>query len=162
MGKQKTVKFLGMDGEGVTVSEAKRDAQAKIEAAMKGSYSPVVIKFRGMVGIAWREPLCWCYKVVHPDSEEGEQGPGCSVCKGKEAAVSEMRAHMAQLGWKHEEGLTVSPLLVDEDESVQREFLRLCRWQLAARHARDTLGMTDSGKIHTWASTHDREFGDIP
>lgn len=91
-----TIQYFGMDGSGRTVTEAKRDAGSKIEKALHGYYTPTMLRAADLIGIIWREPAGYSYKIIRPDSESGQMF-GSSGCDWDEKqAVSACARHMAQ------------------------------------------------------------------
>lgn len=61
MSQSVSITYFGMDGIGRTVTEAKRDAGAKIERALNGNYWPVMLSAGEHTYIAYRDPCGWNY-----------------------------------------------------------------------------------------------------
>lgn len=64
-----TLTYFGVEGSGRTVSEAKKDAGRKIEAALTGDYDPFLIGHCGYLGLVGRDPRggqlgTWGYRVI--------------------------------------------------------------------------------------------------
>ncbi len=70
-----TIEYFGMTGSGRTVTEAKRDAGAKIERALSGSWTPEIVEWRGCAILIHREPQGWCRTVIA--GPEGVRGGRC-------------------------------------------------------------------------------------
>lgn len=71
--KQKSmvsVSYLGVTGEGVNASAAKKDAEARIERSMAGPYEPYFLVHQSLVAFVSRQATGssrqWGYKVVNP------------------------------------------------------------------------------------------------
>lgn len=153
-----SINLHGMVGVGPTKAAAKEDAGRKIEAALSGFYTPTVVRWRGWVGILWRTPEGYCYRVSGPDTPDGILADGCTcMCAGDRAeALESVLWHIAQNEWDVESPHG-SPLL-DGHPEKQQEFVRWCAWQKAARHAQVVLGMTNHNELHRWASNHQGNF----
>jgi hypothetical protein len=81
-----------MDGDGPTVKEAKRDATRKIEKVLDGAYSPVLISGRTIIGIVFRTPHGWWYKIVE---RTANQFDSCEhLNDDKDEAERRCRHHM--------------------------------------------------------------------
>lgn len=89
--------YCGMAGSGATVKLAKQDAARKIEAVLSGYYTPYMMRAGDLLGVMWREPNGYSYKIIRPDTKAG-QVFGNSLCIGStEADTREaMASHMAQ------------------------------------------------------------------
>ena len=57
MTKQVTLTYYGVDGTGRTVTAAKNDAGRKIEAMLKGDYTPRLIQYRHITMVLFRDPF---------------------------------------------------------------------------------------------------------
>lgn len=57
MTKQITLSYYGVDGTGPTVTAAKNDAGRKIEAMLKGDYTPRLIQYRTFTMVLFRDPF---------------------------------------------------------------------------------------------------------
>ena len=60
------ITYYGMEGEGKNVTEAKRDAARKVEAALEGDYSPEIIgDLTRYAVLLWREPRYgWGFRTI--------------------------------------------------------------------------------------------------
>ncbi len=85
----------GMDGTGRTLTEARRDAGAKIEQALSGSYDPILLPLpNGTIMVGFRTPTeGWAYWFWR----EGRLAGGC-LCgiTTREELERVMRRHAAQ------------------------------------------------------------------
>lgn len=108
------IDYFGMSGEGKTVTDAKRDAGRKIEAALAGSYTPEILAWRGYAILIYREPAGWCNRLI-ADPERGiVEGRIWGTSYGsREEATAAAQAHLADLGWKEEDGEEPPPFLKD-------------------------------------------------
>jgi len=74
MAKTVTVTHLGMQGEGATAAKAKKDAEARVEAALTGEWDPYFIVHRGLVAVILRKPMPtphqWGFKVLNTTEKE--------------------------------------------------------------------------------------------
>ena len=155
-----TVRLHGAEGRGPTKTDAKLDACAQIERAMDATYSPAIIRWRGVLGILYCDRGHYAYTLIHEDSESYQDGTiiaGCSCCgTDRRAALVSLKTHLAQIGWTHEDGQTVPFILKGCPEETHREHLHQAAWQEAYQHAR-TLGM-EYNDAHYWACNHSHEF----
>ena len=106
------IDYYGVEGEGRTVTDAKRDAGRKIEAALAGSYTPEILVWRGYAILIYREPTGWCNRLI-ADPERGiVEGRVWGTNYGsKEEAVSYAQDHLADLGWQESDGEEPPPFL---------------------------------------------------
>ena len=159
--KTKSVTYLGMTGYGKTMQAAKNDACRRIEAAMDGHYTPHIVRWRGYTGVAWREPVAgvWSYSVVRPDQADGLFAGGSTVlADGSELTCRwAMLRHLADLGWKPEDGKAIPDILEQSPLVDQHAFVNMVRFWLACAHARDVLKLTDN-ELHRWACEHEGDF----
>jgi hypothetical protein len=65
------VTHYGMDGSGRNVTEAKRDAGRKIEAALSGHYTPEVAARKGWAALVFREPGRIWWQGSRGETQEG-------------------------------------------------------------------------------------------
>lgn len=86
----KTANVFGMTGEGRTVADAKRDAQAKIERAMMGSYLPIVLSAGDETALIWRELEGWNYGFVR----DGKLHAICSMGHNRDECERAARKHL--------------------------------------------------------------------
>ena len=155
----KFFKFLGMRGEGRTLALAKEDAKQKIEASLKGTYAPIVIKWRGWHGFAWRDPRgnYWSYTAVAPQDKDGVRDSCCCLMGAdRNECERALIRHLVQNAWVLTDGKMPPSILSHPDD--RREFVSQAQFQLAVHHAQYTLGMTDREKLHRWACDHAHEF----
>jgi len=96
------IDYFGMDGSGRNVTEAKKDAGAKIEEALSGDYSPVLIRSNGEGVLIFREPKYgWGYALIHPDTQGVIRSNG-SAYPTKNEAELKARNHLAQIIFTHD------------------------------------------------------------
>jgi hypothetical protein len=135
------ITYFGMNGQGKNVTEAKRDAGAKIERAMTGSYDPAIVHYRGHAAIVYRSPDVWHYSLV--SDEEGFRERLCTTgaFDDKEVAMQRARYHVAQNAWQLSDGLAVPSFVTDKSDRMNLESL--AKFQIRYARARE-LGMTDT------------------
>ncbi len=135
MARQKKVhhaEVYGWAGTGESVSEAKKDAIAKITKAGDGHYTPVGIRYKDMLGIAWREPGGWWYKIVRPTSLMDGDGMGygcCGVDDSEDEVKRSMIRHLCQNGF--DAGDDPEPPKFMTNEEDRKEHKRWASWQNA-------------------------------
>lgn len=137
--KKISLDYCGMEGEGKTVREAKRDATRKIEAALSADYTPRIISFRGETIIIWRSPKSTASSLLHGGQIVG----GCTLYapgEDRKRIEEQCRLQLAQTVWNYEEDL--APFLDFIGEKNAPKFLSWVRWQNAYRQARHN-GATD-------------------
>lgn len=132
------ITYYGMDGEGRNVTEAKRDAGAKIENALTGNYTPQLI--RGSTSEAvliFREPSGWYYSPIHADST----GRVCTIGSydTQKEAERKARQHLAQNIFTLD-GLDGSEVILDKAD--KREHATWIEYQRLYKAWRDT-GLAD-------------------
>jgi hypothetical protein len=123
---------------GKTITEAKQNAKAAIEAAFTGIYNPYAIQYRNVLCLIYRDVAGWVYRVepltpnheVDRHLEEGKltELRSFAMAGGNsfEEAVKSATMHLAHWTWQHEdeEGF-VPPFLTKDTE----QFLSWCRFQ---------------------------------
>jgi hypothetical protein len=148
---QVNITYYGMEGTGRNVTDAKRDAGAKIERALSGDYTPDLVSYRGQAILIYRTPGGW-NSCVLSDSAGLRNGP----CYGttypgsysREDVIREAREHLAQLTWTPEDGLIPPPFL--KDRRSLSDYKTWAEFQLRYREAR-TRGMDDND-AHSFAA----------
>jgi len=133
----RTVTVHGWEGHGASIAEAKADAVAKIERAIQGEWMPVTVRYRGMVGICWREPWGWSYTIDRPGSDHGPTSAYFSsgYDTDRASAVRSMLWHVAQNGFVPGEDPTAPDIIADDHG--RREYETWARWQNAFKAHRD-------------------------
>ena len=149
-----SIDYFGMPGSGRNVTEAKRDAGRKLQEAMTGSYNPVLLHWRGYCIFVWRTPNGWESTVTHdPEGEfgvirkEGTLYGGTHADCDREEVVRRCWEHLAQLGWKHEDGTNPPPFLKDRRSIA--DFKTWAEFQIRFKAARER-GMSDDD-AHSYA-----------
>ena len=134
------IEYYGMDGQGKNVTEAKRDASIKIEKALGGDYSPVIIRANGEGVLIFRTPRDgWGYALLHPDTQGRVYSNGGTYPTQQEAE-RRARAHLAQNVFEHDgpDGTEVI-----KDKRDLDEHKRWVEWQRLYKRWRDA-GATDN------------------
>lgn len=164
-----TIEYFGMDGAGRTLTDAKKDAGRKIEAAMKGSYEPTVLASRGVVILLWRDPYGWRHSTITDGGDDKGNGgfrDKLSYSSGNDYAYTLQSAlsHLAQQTWDGAEELppclgSAASLIVRRDingRAVLGEFKSWRGFQLAYKVAIAN-GIDDNAR-HQWACEHGHEY----
>lgn len=151
MSQNVTITYFGMHGAGRNVTEARKDAGRKIEAALTGTYAPHIVSWRGWAILVYRDAMCgWCTAIV-------VAGEGMGPCAGdvhgttghadRQAAILAAQRHIADLGWKEEDGETPPRFLTDRD--AISEYQRKVRFWLRCLKARRA-GLTDADEVRAY------------
>lgn len=94
------ITYYGMDGEGRTVTEAKRDAGEKIEKALSGDYTPRIISGGHWAGLIWRSPVGgFQYRMLDLSKPEDLSKSNYCSCSGYNTMADVEKAvqlHLAQ------------------------------------------------------------------
>ena len=164
-----TIEYYGMEGQGRTVTEAKRDAGAKIEKALGGDWTPRLLTSRGWTILLYREPSGW-HSAITCDADSGPRTGNVhgTNYRDYEDCHESALAHLGQLSWDGAEMLP--PCLQCEfSREMQRsggarrlvsEFSSWRGFQMAFKYARRVGISTDHNVLHRWACDHAREFSD--
>ncbi|MBK3780072.1 hypothetical protein G3A43_07365 [Paraburkholderia aspalathi] len=134
MAKTVTVTHLGMEGEGATAGQAKKNAEARIEAALTGEWDPYVIVHKGRVAFIVRKPSTtewqWGFKVVNATEHEPLHNQWVDLnYKDRPETIRAAASSLAQMAGTYE-GL--KPFLL---ESQITDLDRYFDWQTAYRLA---------------------------
>lgn len=159
-GKLKTARLAGKVAHAPTVRKANEDLDALIEASLTGSYGPALVRWRGWVGLLYRTPDGW-ESYVKQDSALPACYEGLSTvlhAGDRQRCLDSVLGHIAQNAWVPSDGTGVPLVMAKASREAQGDFVSWCRFQLAAAHARDVLGMADVHAVHTWACEHAEEF----
>ena len=142
-----TMDYYGMSGTGKTVKEAKADAGAKVSAALRGSYTPIILTHRGYAVLVARSPQGWDYRTIYSPQDgiaEGRVWLGSNYETEEDATRSALN-HLAQMGWAPGDG-TNAPEFV-KDKAARGEFSRWAEFQ--TRYARaKAAGLNDNEAHH--------------
>lgn len=107
-----TLEYYGMPGEGRTVKEAKQDAGARIEKALDGDYSPILVQWNGLVCVAYRHPMHgWGYRFIHEETPVQYVSHCSSGFDGREECTHRMLVHIADV--THRRGDVEADALID-------------------------------------------------
>ena len=131
------ITYYGMDGEGSTVTDAKRDAGKKIEEALSRIGRVEMVTMQGLSAILYGDKNGYSYKILFPDDPENGRIWGCSSFgNDKDEAMDHLRNHLAQATWTPAMGENHPDLLGN------KAFSSWARWQLRYITAKQS-GMTD-------------------
>ncbi len=141
------IEYFGMQGSGENVTKAKRDAGTKIEAALSGSYTPEILEWRGTAILLYREPSGWCSRII-ADKDGVRSGRVWGTSYGTfEECQRAALAHLADCGYRPEDGDEVPPFLTDR--AAIGEYRRKVKfWQRCLKA--QAAGITDSQQIHAY------------
>jgi hypothetical protein len=155
MNLMKTLKKLVsrgcLTGEGSTVKEAKDSLSSLTDAALEGSYTPVLLSYNGQHAMVYRCPVGWSYSLLNL-SENGKSAERCSVFVGTQwDCIQHAAFHIIQNGCDVQ-AIRSEADLPDwlEDCFRRSDLVSWCRWQRAAQFAQNT-GEPD---VHKWACDH--------
>jgi len=144
------IEYYGMPGEGRTLTEAKKDAGAKIERAMNANYTPKVIQWRGNMALIWMTPQGIEYSYVH---ENGKLGGICSVSGWEPKTVERScRMNLAQLA--ADVTSDEVPAILEGDKGQIDAYWDWVAFQRAYRSSPEG----DVSQKHQWACEHCMEF----
>jgi hypothetical protein len=149
-----SVTYCGMEGTGRNVTSAKQDAARKLESIMHGSYNPALLECRMNTILVWRDTQGWHSRVIQTPGNPVTNSPSYNwEGNDRDEAVHNARAHLAQLAWTFDDGLSVPRTDADTEiiltPSQREDFFRWAGFQLAYRDARKA-GMEDC-QAHEWA-----------
>jgi hypothetical protein len=143
------IEYYGVEGQGKNLKEAKRDAGAKIEKALTGSYGPQIVSYRGYAILVFRKPEGWCTQII-ADADtgvrEGAIYAGANHATEKEALKNAFE-HLADLGWEENDGHVLPYFLTDRD-SIATYKSKVEFW-IRCKEAR-RIGIPEKD-IHDWA-----------
>lgn len=148
MTKQITLSYYGVDGTGRTVTAAKNDAGRKIEAMLKGDYTPRLIQYRTFTMVLFRDPFRgWVSSVIENLAAMTADGTAftkqlrSSTASGDdyETAYNNALFHLAQITWQHDDGIRPPEFL---NPLLQRECREYFRWQMGYKFL-EAQGMND-------------------
>jgi hypothetical protein len=147
LGRKQVRRFIARVGDleassPTSAVEAKQRLEQGAANALQGSYEPVVIRYGGLCGVAWRtpfasqalngelEPESWCYTIRSDDSARASTS-GCTTygAWNRTTVERDLRRHMAQML-----GVAGEPLLSADDEGL-REHRGHEAWQAAYAQA---------------------------
>jgi hypothetical protein len=142
MSKKITIEYFGFEGTGSTVKEAKQDAGRKIEALHIGSWTPVLVTWRGHTALLTRDTHGWTKRFLQHDGDplkigQGSQGFGNDWA----GALHSTQRHIVQLGWNVGDPIDIFPDWFT-DPRDRKEAIEYRQWQLNYRELRDR-GLSD-------------------
>lgn len=126
----------GTSFQGSTKTEAKERAQAAIDAAFRGEYTPTVLFYRGHHLILFRTYGGWCYRILNPSQiEEGvpiKSGAFTSAEGNFESVYKSAVYHLAQNVWDYGDCLEVPAFVKDAQD--RQELASWATFQLRHRY----------------------------
>lgn len=159
------ITYFGMDGTGRTVTEAKKDAGAKIERALTGSYEPTLLSSRGFIVLVYRDPDGWRSAIIADETGVRERVSHSSGRADREEALGEAFANLAQLSWDGQEEhppclevMTGKIRAGHETRRILADFVTWRGFQLAYRAAKKDQPNAGDCAWHRWACEHGSEF----
>lgn len=145
-----TITYFGVEASGRNVTDAKREAGRKIEAALEGAYNPKIIAWRGYAALVFRSPEGWSYRLIlDPEGiREGTiYGGGCNGQTEKETIIGASR-HLADLGWRIEDGESIPSILNGDKEGIS-DYVYKTKFRIRYYKARQS-GMSETD-AHSYA-----------
>ncbi len=149
---RKVARLGVLEANGATVKEAQQALDVMTEAAVTGTYEPIVVTFRSESWIGWREPTGWHSRRVG--------AMGCTMYGDTQRANVEraLRCNAARCEWNSAE--ESSPVLdhVSVSDEDRVDFARWIRFQRTFAAALPILlAMTDKGTADSYAHSVARE-----
>lgn len=143
MANQVTVAYYGVEGTGRTVTEAKKDAGAKIEKQLTGTYEPVIVSYRETAYVIYRTPDGYHAMPIMSGGKIREDHSRISCGNyDRHDVILAIRQHVSQLEWKPEDGETIPELLKpigqlmpDSFRRAQADYLTWVKWWMRYRTA---------------------------
>lgn len=136
----KTIKidYMGYEGEGKTVKEAKLNATKKVQSALKRlEHKPILIKMRNYSAIIYPAAYGWESKKWKDGEDPDNSGTNLN-CGDQKETILDCRKHLAQLTWIIEDGLNHPGLTIEENKDLVSWF----EFQIRYKKAIDQ-GLTD-------------------
>ena len=157
--RAKRVERGTLTGEGASVREAKADLSAKIDAALEGTYRPVVINYKSWTAIVYRDPTGWYY-LLNEQFLPGRDSFGyCMHYHGdREVCIQHAAFHVLQNAcdvYAIRNDADVPEWL--SDDKLRSDLVYWCRWQRAAAWAKVNMPELDNNQLHRWACEHNHE-----
>ena len=140
MSSKVTIEYFGMEGIGKNVTEAKKDAGRKIEKAMTGGYTPVILSAGDDTVVIFRSPDGWRYGFLRNGDITGIQGQA----DDRQEVEKHARRHLGNnaTDWKTCFGPDdVHPIVKDSRD--RRQVAEACKWQQDYHKAIDA-GLDDN------------------
>lgn len=143
-----SIEYFGMTGEGRTVTEAKRNAGAKIEQALSGDYAPVVLEWRGVGMLVYREPSGWGSKIIYDEGQLREGTVYAHCCyHDKKEAIRQAYDHLSRIGVSVDDAPDFAPDFLDAQQ--RNEYKRYAEFQ-RRYHTGRAMGLSDDD-AHSYA-----------
>jgi len=130
----------GTSFEGRTKTEAKERAMEAAAASFTGDYFPRILAYRGYTLVLSRVPRGWAYQVLEPGSfPDGKTIKVCPSSYSNETRFEDVftsaKTHLAQMTWRHEDGIHVPDFVTDPNE--RRDHESWCRFQLRYQYFKE-------------------------
>jgi hypothetical protein len=132
MAKQITIEYFGFTGTGATVKEAKENAGRQILALQNGSWTPVLVTWRGHTALLTRDLNGWTKRFLQHDEAPLAVSQGTESFFSLNDALTSTRNHIVQLGWQLSDPIDLFPEWYT-DEAAKREAIQYRQWQLNYR-----------------------------
>lgn len=143
------IEYFGFEGTGRTMKDAKADAGKKISALHNGSWTPVIISWRGETVLLTRDLTGWVKRFLQHDNAEITVGTGSQSFDSRDEAIRASQRHIVQLGWRIEDPIDIFPEWFT-DKHDRKEAIEYRQWQLNYRELKDR-GLNDN-QAHRYAS----------
>jgi hypothetical protein len=145
------IDYYGVEGQGRNVTEAKKDAGAKIKAGMTGDCQPYVICWRGWAKIVYFDPRSGYCDAMLREGDTGVMRVGSLYGRScgpdawdRKVIIQRAAAHVLQCGWAADDCEKVpADFPIDIGAPAEREHASWARWQIRYQEAR-TAGLGDN------------------
>jgi hypothetical protein len=154
-----------LKGYGPTKAEAKQSLEAAVDRALKGSYSPVLVRCGPITIMVWRDPTGFQYSIMHDSANDGIHEPsGCAIgFESMGEAIRSAASHAFSIGVDLTTVRTDSDIPLWVEGTDRRDnIIGLGRFQRAYRWAKqnqpDGIQPDNDNDLHRWACDHSSEF----
>jgi hypothetical protein len=138
-----STEVYGFTGQGATLKAAREDAQKQAAIAMRGTYTPRVLQYRGETAILSRTPQGWGYRFLQLVEGKAAHASHCTSLPNdtdETDAYRGMVRHLAQCTMKLDDDQP-PPFLTDDKD--RREWTDYRNWQRRYREHK-AAGMNDT------------------
>jgi hypothetical protein len=132
-----TVEIGGFKGTAESMKRATERAIRQADSALRGTYAPEIIEWRGNAILVARDPVGgWGQRVIMDNGKlrAGWQSMGSEASQdmtpddARKDAIRAAKRHLAQMGWSQADGYGAPDILSDKSDRADHETW--ARWQL--------------------------------